>query len=432
MGIDQNYKAKSPALATLLERGYLEQASDIEAIDEALSAGPVSFYIGFDPTNTSIHIGNLLQVMAMRVMQGHGHRPICLMGGGTARVGDPSGKNETRKMLDEAQIAANTASMKRVFDRYLHFDAQGGDASNHAVIVDNADWLLGLNYVNFLREIGRHFSVNRMVAMKTYRDRLENEQALSFLEFNYQLLQAYDFLHLHRTLSCSIQCGGSDQWGNIIAGVELIRRVRHAENQDTSKDVAFALTTPLLTTADGKKMGKTERGAVFLDAEQVSPFDYYQYWINCHDRDVAKLMRIYTDMPLDEIAQLTHCEGKALREAKTRLAHETTCMAHGEEAAKQVAEGARQAFGTGTDWTALGAVELEETELRLVDLVVHESVKAFRSKREARQRIESGAVKIDGASVSDPNQIVSAADGDADGVRLRCGKKHRYRVRFGS
>jgi tyrosyl-tRNA synthetase len=427
MGIDTSYKAKSPALATLLERGYLEAASDLEAIDDLLSSGTTSFYVGFDPTNTSIHIGNLFGVMVMRVLQRHGHRPICLMGGGTARVGDPSGKNETRKMLDEQAIIDNTASMQRVFHRYLNFDS-GKD--NDAIMVDNADWLLGLNYVDFLREIGRHFSVNRMVAMKTYRDRLENEQPLSFLEFNYQLLQAYDFLHLHRAHGCSLQCGGSDQWGNIIAGVELIRRVRHAEGEDTSQDVAFALTTPLLTTADGKKMGKTERGAVFLDAERVSPFDYYQYWINCHDADVAKLLRVYTDMPLDEVESLTSCEGKALREAKARLAHEATTLAHGEEAARKAKEASEQAFGTGTDWTALGAVELEEGELKLVDLVVHESVKAFKSKREARQRIESGAVKINDEPITDPNQTISAADGDADGVRLRCGKKQRYRVRF--
>ena len=425
---DSSFQAKSDALRTLLERGYIEQSSDLAAIDAALAKGPLTFYVGFDPTADSIHVGHLVQVMAMRTLQRFGHRPICLMGGGTARVGDPTGKTETRKMLSEEQVAANTASMRRVFDHFLDFDAGSAHAAR---MVDNADWLLKLNYVEFLREIGRHFTVNRMIAAKTYRDRLDNEQPLSFLEFNYQLLQAYDFLHLHREYGCDLQGGGSDQWGNIIAGVELIRRVHHAETSAEERDTVFGYTTPLLTTADGKKMGKTERGAVFLDPKRISPYDYYQYWINCDDRDVAKLLRLFTELELAEIDALTAEGGKAMREAKARLAHEATALAHGADEAERAAKAARQAFGAGDDWSALEAIELEESELKLVDLVVHERIKGFKSKREARQRIESGAVKIAGEPVTDPNQSISASDGEDDGVHLQCGKKNRFRVAFG-
>ena len=412
------FTATSPALAALLERGYFEQASDLAAIDAALAAGPVTFYIGFDPTAPSLHVGSLLQIMAMRHLQRHGHRPIALMGGGTAMVGDPSGKTEMRRLLGGDDVRQNAQAIAAQFARFLSFDS---GRPNDAIMLDNADWLLELRYVDFLREIGRHFTVNRMVAVKTYRDRLDAEIPLSFLEFNYQLLQAYDFLHLFRARGCTLQLGGSDQWGNMIAGVELIRRV----TADDQHGVAHCLTLPLLTTADGKKMGKTERGAVWLAADRVPPFDYYQFWIGVDDRDVAKLLRLYTELPLDEIAELTHTQGAALRHAKARLALEATRLLHGEEAARKAEEASRQAFGGGEDWSAVPIVALPAEAARLVDLVVDPAIEAFKSKREARQRIEDGAVKLNGEPITDPNHLVALGD---EPVRLQAGKKTRLRV----
>jgi tyrosyl-tRNA synthetase len=301
-------------------------------------------------------------------------------------------------------------------------------------MLDNSSWLLGLRYIEFLRDYGRHFTVNRMIAAKTYRDRLESEQPLSFLEFNYQLLQAYDFLHLYREHDCTLQTGGGDQWGNMVAGVELIRRAtaEEREGSEAGRVTAYCLTYPLLLTADGRKMGKTERGAVWLDPERLSPYDYYQYWINCDDRDVAKLLRLFTEIPLDEIESLCSVEGAALRDAKARLALETTRLVHGAEAAEQAQAAARQAFGSGGDWSAVPCVELDMAEIKLVDLVVHEQVAAFKSKREARQRIEGGAVKLNGDAIKDPNHMVDASLCGDDGIRLQAGKKHRSRVRLSS
>ncbi len=413
---------KSPALVTFLERGYFEQASDFAAIDAALAAGMVTFYVGYDPTGSSLHAGHLVQVMAMRALQRAGHRPIVIVGGGTASVGDPSGKIETRKLLSRADIEANAAALKAQLGRFLHFDS---GAPNDAVMLDNADWLLELRYIDFLREIGRHFTINRMITVKTYRDRLEAEIPLSFLEFNYQLLQSYDFLHLFRRHGCTLQFGGSDQWGNMVAGIELIRRMTP---QGREPDVAHCLTLPLLTTADGKKMGKTERGAVWLDAERLPPFDYYQYWIGCDDRDVAKLLRIFTELPVAEIVALTQAGGAALNAAKARLAYEATRLAHGQEAAETAQTAARQAFGGGEDWSAVPELRLELTEIKLVDLVTHPELEAFKSKREARQRIEQGAVKIDGEPCIDPNRLLTAADTHGAHLRLQAGKKTRVRV----
>ncbi|HRI10150.1 MAG TPA: tyrosine--tRNA ligase, partial [Nannocystaceae bacterium] len=392
--------------------------SDLEAIDRALAAGPVTFYIGFDPTAPSLHVGSLLQIMAMRLLQRHGHRPIALMGGGTAMVGDPSGKTEMRKLLGGDDVRANSAAIAGQFARFLSFEA---GEPNDALMLDNAEWLLELRYIDFLREIGRHFTVNRMVAVKTYRDRLDAEIPLSFLEFNYQLLQAYDFLHLFRARRCTLQIGGSDQWGNMIAGVELIRRV-HA---DDPQGIAHCLTLPLLTTADGKKMGKTERGAVWLAADRVPPFEYYQFWIGVDDRDVAKLLRLYTELPLDEIADLTAAQGSALRLAKARLAFEATRLLHGEDEARKAEEASRQAFGGGEDWSAVPLVAVPAASIKLVDLVVDPAIEAFKSKREARQRIEDGAVKLNGEPVTDPNLQVTLGD---EPVRLQAGKKIRLRV----
>jgi tyrosyl-tRNA synthetase len=381
----------------------------------------VTFYVGYDPTATSLHVGHLLTIMAMRILQRHGHRPIILVGGGTGMVGDPSGKMEMRKVLDAETIAANAEALQRQFARFLHFDAQ---KPHDATMVNNAAWLLDLGYIEFLREIGIHFTVNRMIATRTYRDRLDQEMPLSFLEFNYQLLQAYDFLHLSRAHRCTVQLGGSDQWGNMIAGVELIRRVDGKQ--------AFCLTFPLLTTSSGAKMGKTERGAVWLDPDLLSPFDYYQHWIGCDDRQVRTLLALYTEIPLSEIDALCSAEGAELNAAKTRLAFEATALLHGKDEARRAETASRQAFGGSDDWSEVPAITVDGNEVRLVDLVVDDRVAAFKSKRAARQRIEAGAVKINGEICDDPSRVITIADTDTGAVRLQAGKKTRIRVRLGT
>ncbi len=414
---------RSRALQALVERGFVEQVSDAAAVDKALADGVVTFYIGFDPTAPSLHVGNLVCIMAMRILQRHGHRPVVLLGGGTARVGDPSGRSETRKMLDEATITAQVASIGEHFGQFLHMNS---GADNDAVVVDNHSWLSQLHYIEFLRDIGVHFTVNRMIATKTYRERLDHEQPLSFLEFNYQLFQAYDFMHLYREHACTVQLGGSDQWGNMVAGVELIRRIGGADHGP-----AHCLTFPLLTTADGRKMGKSERGAVWLSAKMLSPFDYYQHWVSCDDADVRKLLLTFTDVPVDEVEALCQAEGAQLRDVKRRLAFEATAMAHGADAAQQAQRAAQQAFGGGDDWSAVPAVSVDAAPIKLVDLVTHEAVGAFPSKRQARQRIESGAVKIDGQPRTDPNEELQLADFPSEGLRLQAGKRCRFRVMVG-
>lgn len=412
---------RSSALSTFLERGYFEQASDFAAIDAAMQAGMLTFYVGYDPTGASLHVGHLVQIMAMRALQRAGHRPIVIVGGGTGMVGDPSGKTEARKLLTAADVASNAAALKAQLSRFLHFDT---GAANDAVMLNNADWLLELRYIDFLRDIGRHFTVNRMITVKTYRDRLDAEIPLSFLEFNYQLLQAYDFLHLFRHHGCTLQFGGSDQWGNMLAGIELIRRM----TPEGEPGAAYCLTLPLLTTADGRKMGKTERGAVWLDPERLSPFDYYQFWISCDDRDVARYLKVFTELPVDEIAALTQAGGAALNVAKARLAREATALLHGAEAAETAETAARQAFGGGDDWSAVDEHRLDVAEIKLVDLVTLPGIDAFKSKREARQRIEQGAVKLDGETQVDPNHVLRAGAGEY--LRLQAGKKTRIRVYF--
>jgi tyrosyl-tRNA synthetase len=366
--------------------------------------------------------------MAMRLLQQHGHRPVVLLGGGTARVGDPSGRSETRKLLDDATIEAQVAGIGRQFGRFLHMEGPTGrGAPNDASVVDNQQWLGPLRYIEFLRDIGVHFTVNRMIATKTYRERLDHELPLSFLEFNYQLFQAYDFLHLYRERGCTLQLGGSDQWGNMVAGVELIRRIGGGEHGP-----AHCLTFPLLTTADGRKMGKSERGAVWLDPEQTSPFDYFQYWVSCDDADVRKLLLIFTDVPVAEVDELCRAEGAQLREVKQRLAFEATRMAHGQDAAEQAQRAAAQAFGGGEDWSAVPAAAVGTEPIKLVDLVTHDAVKAFPSKRQARQRIESGAVRIDGEPRTDPNEELLPSSFPAEGLRLQAGKRCRFRVLAGA
>lgn len=418
-------KVESPALRVLVERGFFEAASDLAAIDAAMKAGMVTFYNGYDPTASSLHAGSLLTIMAARHLQRHGHRPLMLLGGATARVGDPSGRSETRKMLSEQQIAANLESLRAQFARFIEFDS---GAPNDALLLDNNHWLAPLHYIEFLRDIGRHFTVNRMIAAKTYRERLESEQPLSFLEFNYQLLQAYDFLHLHREFDCALQVGGADQWGNMISGVELIRRVRAGHGEQDRPDTAYCLTYPLLVMADGAKMGKTANGAVWLDPKLYSPFEYYQYWINCHDRDVAMLLRLFTELPLAQIEELVSHEGAALNQAKAALAYEATKLLHGEDEAERARQGAEQAFGSGEDWSALPLITIPAAELKLIDLVVDDAVKGFKSKRDARDRIKDGAVKIDGEPVTDPAELITAARCGVDGLRIQIGRKRRIRV----
>ncbi len=414
-----DFTPQSPALQALQARGFIDAMTDASAIDAAFSAGMVTFYVGYDPTASSLHAGSLTCIMVQRLLQRLGHKPIVLLGGGTARVGDPSGKTETRKMLDDATLTANVAGIRRNFDGFLDFDA---GKPNDAVLVDNADWLCGLHYLEFLRDIGSQFTVNRMIAAKTYRDRLDNEQPLSFLEFNYQLLQAYDFLHLYRQQGCTMQLGGSDQWGNMVAGTELIRRVLEGDAK------AQALTWPLLLTADGRKMGKTADGAVWLDPAQCKPFDYYQYWIGCHDDDVRGHLLKYTDLPVEEVDELCKAQGAARRDVKARLAHETTALAHGAEAADAAAAASKQAFGGGTDWSAVPAVDVGVSSISLLELVVHPDVGAFKSKREARQRIDAGAVKVDDTPIKDPSFTLERTSYDAATARLQAGKKKRYRI----
>jgi len=338
---------RSDFVRTIVDREYLHQCTDLEALDALAAEGTLVAYIGFDCTAPSLHVGSLVSIMLLRHFQQTGHKPIVLMGGGTTKVGDPSGRDDTRKLLSDDDIAANMAGIKKVFSKFLVF----GDGPTDAVMVNNADWLDDLEYIPFLRDYGRHFSVNRMLTFDSVKLRLDREQPLSFLEFNYMVLQAYDFLELARRLNCTLQMGGSDQWGNIVGGVDLARR---ADGRGL-----FGLTTPLLTTASGAKMGKTADGAVWLNAEQVSPYDYWQYWRNSEDADVGRFLRLFTDLPLDDIAELERLEGAGINEAKMVLANEATRLCHGAEAAVSAAETARRTFADGNTGDDLPTIEVD-------------------------------------------------------------------------
>ena len=331
---------QSDLLRLLDERGYIHQLTDAEGLDALASKEIIPGYIGFDPTAPSLHVGSLVQIMLLRRLQQAGHKPIVLMGGGTGKIGDPSFKDEARKLMTDEVIAGNVASIKRVFERFLTF----GDGPTDAIMLDNAEWLDKLEYIPFLRDIGQHFSVNRMLSFDSVKLRLDREQSLSFLEFNYMILQGYDFLELSRRAGCRLQMGGSDQWGNIVNGVELARRVDGTQ--------VFGVTTPLLTTADGAKMGKTEKGAVWLNADMLSPYDYWQFWRNTQDADVGVLLRRFTDLPMDEVRRLEGLQGSEINEAKKVLADEATRMAHGETAAREAAETARRTFEEGAAGSA--------------------------------------------------------------------------------
>jgi tyrosyl-tRNA synthetase len=384
---------QSSLLRLLDERGYIHQVTDAAALDALAEKDIVTAYIGFDATAPSLHVGSLVQIMMLRRLQQSGHRPIVLMGGGTTKVGDPSGKDESRKLLSADDINANIASIRRVFESFLTF----GDGPTDAVLVDNADWLDKLEYVPFLRDVGRHFTINRMLTFDSVKLRLEREQPLTFLEFNYMILQAYDFLELSRRSGCRLQMGGSDQWGNIVNGIELTRRI-------DSKEV-YGVTTPLITTADGAKMGKTAAGAVWLNADQLSPYDYWQFWRNTADTDVGRFLRLFTDVPLEEIAGLETLQGAEINQAKIVLATEATAMLHGREAAEAAQETARATFEQGGAGEDLPSVSISDG-MTVVQALV--SLGFAGSNKEARRKVDEGAVRFNDKVVSDPGYGVSA------------------------
>ncbi|MBA4207308.1 tyrosine--tRNA ligase [Pannonibacter phragmitetus] len=411
---------KSGFLKVLNERGFIHQMSDAEGLDKLLSTETVTAYIGFDCTAPSLHAGSLVTIMMLYWLQQTGHRPIALMGSGTTRVGDPTGKDESRKILSDEDIEANKAGIRKIFDKLLTF----GDGPKDAIMLDNADWLMKLNYVEFLRDIGRHFSVNQMIQRDSVRLRLEREQHLSFLEFNYMLLQGYDYLEIYQQTGCRLQMGGSDQWSNILSGVDLVRRKAGVE--------AFALTAPLLTTASGAKMGKTAAGAVWLNADQLSPYDYWQYWRNTEDADVERFMKLFTVLPLDEIARLAALQGAEINEAKKILATEATAMIHGREAAEAAAETARRAFEEGQTAEGLPTVELPQAELEAGLGVLAAFVRAglCASNGEARRNITGGALKVNDETVTDDKRSLSMADITGEGViKLSMGKKKHVLLR---
>jgi tyrosyl-tRNA synthetase len=396
---------KSDLLRTLSERGYIHQITDPSGLDDLAVHRIVPGYIGFDATAPSLHVGSLVQIMMLRRLQQAGHKPIVVMGGGTTKVGDPSGKDESRKLLDNAGIAANIASIRRIFDRFLTF----GDGPTDAVMVDNADWLDTLEYIPFLRDIGRHFSINRMLTFDSVKLRLDREQPLSFLEFNYMILQAYDFLELSRRFQCRLQLGGSDQWGNIVNGIDLTRRIDGVE--------LYGLTTPLITTADGSKMGKTAAGAVWLHEDSLSAYDYWQFWRNTDDRDVGRFLRLFTDLPLDEIARLEALDGAEINEAKKQLATAATALCRGIAAAEEAAETARRTFEEGAAGSALPTLKVEG-QISLVDALVGLGLVA--SKGEAKRLIKGGGARIDGKQITDEAYVITIMD---QSCRVSAGKK---------
>lgn len=411
---------KSDFLRTLSERGFIHQTSDDAGLDDLFCKETVSAYIGFDPTASSLHAGGLIQIMMLYWMQKTGHRPVPLMGGGTGMVGDPSFKDEARKLMTPEMIQSNIDGIKQVFSNYLTF----GDGPRDAMMVNNAEWLLPLNYLEFLRDVGQHFSVNRMLSFDSVKQRLDREQSLSFLEFNYMILQAYDFVELNKRYGLRLQMGGSDQWGNIVNGIDLGHRLGTPQ--------LYALTSPLLTTSSGAKMGKSMNGAVWLNADMLSPYDFWQYWRNTEDADVERFLKLYTAMPLDEIARLAALGGSEINDAKKVLATEVTAMLHGRAAAEQSAETARKTFEEGALADTLPTVEVAGDELKagigLLSLVVRAGLAA--SNGEARRHVQGGAVRINDQSVNDERRAVTTADLTPEGVvKLSLGKKKHILVR---
>jgi tyrosyl-tRNA synthetase len=399
----------------LSERGFIEQASNAEAT-RALVEQPITCYVGFDPSADSFHVGHLVPIMALAHMQRHGHRPIAIMGGGTGMVGDPSDKDEMRRLLAVDQIDANLVNLKKQMARLLDF------SEGQALMLNNADWLRPLNYLEFLRDIGRHFSVNRMLAAEGYRRRYESEGGLSFLEFNYQLLQAYDFLHVFREYGCVLQAGGNDQWGNILAGVDLVRRVEGKQ--------VYAVTYPLLTTNSGAKMGKTAEGAIWLDPDLLSPYEYYQYWINTEDADVGRFLSIFTFLPMERVRELGRLTGADIRQAKEVLAFEATKILHGELAARKARDTSRKLFGQGVVTDAVPTTELEMSDLAtgIPAPELFQQVGLCRSRSEARRLIQQGGAYVNDAAVGTVDDLVTADHIVDGGILLRAGKKRYHRL----
>ncbi len=400
-------------------RGFVFQCTDAQALGAAMAAGPIAAYIGFDCTADSLHVGSLVQIMILRLLQKHGHRPLVLLGGGTTRIGDPSGKDESRQMLTDETIAANMAGIRRCFGPFLRF----GDGPSDAMLANNADWLDGLGYIPLLRDIGTHFTINRMLGFDAVKLRLDREQPLTFLEFNYMILQSYDFRELNRRFGVILQIGGSDQWGNIVAGMELTRR--------TDAKPVYGLTTPLITTASGAKMGKTAQGAVWLTADRVSPYDYWQFWRNTEDADVGRFLRLFTDLPLDEIARLESLGGAEINEAKKILATEATALAHGPTHAAAAAETARLAFEEGEAVATLPSIDVPAGDLQA-------GIPAFRlfvmaglaaSNGEARRLIRGGGARVNDAAITDEGAVILASSLRDGAIKLSAGRKQHRLVR---
>lgn len=396
----------------LKERGYIKQTTHEDEIRELLGKEKVTFYIGFDPTADSLHVGHFIALMFMSHMQKAGHRPITLVGGGTAMIGDPSGKTDMRKMLTKEEIAANVASIKKQFAKFIDF------SEDKAILVDNGDWLLNLNYVDFIRDIGVHFSVNRMLTAECFKQRME--KGLSFLEFNYMVMQGYDFLELNKRYNCVIQLGGDDQWSNMIAGMELIRK--------KERKAAYAMTCTLLTNNEGKKMGKTESGALWLDPAKTSPYDFYQYWRNVNDADVEKCLSLLTFIPMDEVRRLASLQDAAINEAKKILAFEVTKLVHGEEEAMKAQTAAEALFGGGADMSNVPSIEItkEDLDTGLLDILL--KGKVIPSKKEGRRLIEQGGIYLNDVKVENPNLTLSKADIKDGSALVKKGKKNYYKI----
>jgi len=414
------YKPRSEFLHTMQSRGFLQDCTDMEGLDDALISGTVPGYIGFDMTEDSLHVGSLIQIMMLRWLQKTGHTPIALMGGGTTKIGDPSGKDEARQLLTPEKINANMAGIRSVFDKYLTF----GDGPGEAIMANNADWLDGLNYVEFLRDYGRHFTINRMLTFDSVRLRLDREQPLTFLEFNYMLLQAYDFKELNSRYGCLLQLGGSDQWGNIVNGIDLTRRINRAE--------VFGMTTPLLTKADGSKMGKSASGAIWLNADRLSPYEFWQFWRNTLDADVGRFLKLYTELPLDECDRLGALEGAEVNEAKVQLANAVTALCHGDAAAAAAEATAREVFekgGVGDDLptVTLAATDIGDAGISIIQLYVKSGL--AKSGKDAKRLIAEGGAKLDDAAVTDAGMMLDGAALTSP-VKLSAGKKRHALVKL--
>ena len=401
------------------QRGFVHQCTDEAALDAALRAGPISAYIGFDCTADSLHVGSLVQIMILRLLQKHGHKPIVLLGGGTTRIGDPSGKDEARQMLTDETIAANMKGIWRVFEPFLRF----GESASDAILTNNADWLDALGYISLLRDIGTHFTINRMLTFDSVKLRLDREQPLTFLEFNYLILQSYDFRELNRRHGVVLQMGGSDQWGNIVSGVELTRR--------TDSKQVFGLTTPLIETASGQKMGKTARGAIWLTTDRLSAYDYWQFWRNTEDADVGRFLRLFTDLPLTEIHRLASLGGAEINEAKKTLATEATTLAHGHEAAILAAETARRAFEEGEAADTLPSIDVATADLQagISALALFHKAGLVTSNGEARRLIRGGGARLNDIPITDEALVISLADLRDGAIKLSAGRKQHRLVR---